>query len=292
MSETINVEQAIPLRQRIISNLKWLWMIVVLIGFIVYIVNNFENISTQLQLVSPISIFFTLILIATGRIGIIIMTREVLVSAGYRLSLRTIFYVVSTSDLAKYLPGGIWHFVGRAAYYKTLNLSLATIGQAILKENLWLVVSAGFAGSILLIAGYSPGNLLWFLPAIAVIWMLVIYLWGRHVPLPRIIGIVILQFVIWLMIGLSFSILLPLETSYPNISMAAGAFTISWLIGFISLFAPGGIGVREAILVALLLPLLASSDSSVFAVTHRLLWIVIEFFFGLIAWIFFNLDGG
>ena len=64
MSETVDVEQATPLRQRIISNLKWLWMIVMLIGFIAYIIQNFNNIRTQLQLVSPISIVLALVLIA------------------------------------------------------------------------------------------------------------------------------------------------------------------------------------------------------------------------------------
>lgn len=292
MSETLIDEQTISLKQRIIANLKWLWIIIVLGGLTFYLVQNFANIGAQLQLVSPLSIFFALLLIAAGRICIIIMTREVLLSAGYPLSIGTIFYVVSTSDLAKYLPGGIWHFVGRAGYYKTLKLSVLEISQAILKENLWLIVSAGFSGSLLLIAGYRPQHLLWFAPVIALIWLAVIYLWGRHVSFPRIIGIIALQLFIWLFVGLSFSIILPLEATYSNVLIVSGAFTISWLIGFISLFAPGGIGVREIILVTILLPFLAGADSSVFAVTHRLLWIVIEFLFGLIAFIFFNMDSG
>ena len=200
-----------------------------------------------------------------------------------------LFQPVTLPNIYPVVSGILW---GEQGYYKTLNLSLGDISQVILKENLWLIVSAGFTGSILLVAGYRPDHILWFLPGVALIWIAVIYLWGRHVPLPRVIGIVMLQFIIWLMIGLSFSIILPLEAGYSNIGIAAGAFTISWLIGFISLFAPGGIGIREAILVALLLPLFASTDSSVFAVTHRLLWIVVEFFFGLIAWVFFNLDSG
>lgn len=283
--------KAPSLRQRLIPVLKWLWMLIVLSGFSVYIVQNYETIREQLALVSPVSIFIALILIAGGRLGIILMTREVLVSAGYPLPFKRLFYIFATSDLAKYLPGGIWHFVGRAGYYRSQNLPAVSIGQVILKENLWMIVSAGFSGSMLLVAGYLQAvSSAGVIALLAVIWWLVIYLWGRHVSPIRITFIIGLQFVTWLLVGLSFSVIVPIDYSTDTVILSAGAFTISWLIGFITLFAPGGIGVREAILVALMLPLLSATDSGVFAITHRILWIIVEFLFGLVAPIFFNID--
>ena len=69
-----------------------------------------------------------------------------------------------------------------------------------------------------------------------------------------------------------------------------GAFIISWLVGFVSLFAPSGLGIREAVLVSLLLPVLSANDSAIFALIHRILWIGVELIFTLIAWIFFNMN--
>jgi uncharacterized membrane protein YbhN (UPF0104 family) len=55
-----------------------------------------------------------------------------------------------------------------------------------------------------------------------------------------------------------------------------GAFAIAWIVGFVAIYAPGGIGVREAVLVALLRGRLGSADALVLAVTSRLVLAVVD----------------
>src|SRR5690606_17737482 len=114
-----------------LSALKWLWMIVVLGGFVFYINQNFNNIVDQLQLVSITSLIFSILLMILGRLSITLMTSQVLYSLGYTFSFKKLFYIVSTSELAKYLPGGIWHFVGRAGYYQSIGLPVSKTSVAL-----------------------------------------------------------------------------------------------------------------------------------------------------------------
>ena len=55
---------------------------------------------------------------------------------------------------------------------------------------------------------------------------------------------------IWLAFGLSFWLVFPPDAGY--LAQVVGAFSLSWLAGYVAFFAPGGIGVREVLLAVLL----------------------------------------
>jgi hypothetical protein len=54
------------------------------------------------------------------------------------------------------------------------------------------------------------------------------------------------------------------------------AFVASWLIGFLSMLTPGGLGVREVVLMLLLTPQLTPAQASTVALISRLTWTVVE----------------
>jgi uncharacterized membrane protein YbhN (UPF0104 family) len=53
-----------------------------------------------------------------------------------------------------------------------------------------------------------------------------------------------------------------------------GAYAFAWLLGFLVMIAPGGLGVREATLIAMLTPQFGAAPATVFAVVLRLANIV------------------
>lgn len=65
--------------------------------------------------------------------------------------------------------------------------------------------------------------------------------------------------------------------------LLGSAFIASWLIGFLAIFSPGGLGVREISLILFLSPLMSSLDASLAALIARLLWTISEFSFVAIA---------
>src|SRR5690606_36966716 len=57
----------------------------------------------------------------------------------------------------------------------------------------------------------------------------------------------------WLALGVHAWILLkPLAHDAPSFALAAGAFALAWLVGFLVVVAPAGLGAREAALVVIL----------------------------------------
>jgi uncharacterized membrane protein YbhN (UPF0104 family) len=61
-----------------------------------------------------------------------------------------------------------------------------------------------------------------------------------------------------------------------------GAYAIAWVAGFVTPGASGGIGVREAVLVALLSPFTSPANALVLAIILRLITIIVDLLlFGL-----------
>ena len=75
-----------------------------------------------------------------------------------------------------------------------------------------------------------------------------------------------------------------------NTALLAVAFLTAWLAGFVVPGAPGGLGVREAILVAFLSAHLPTADVLAFALASRLVTTLGEIVFALGASLFVSLD--
>jgi uncharacterized membrane protein YbhN (UPF0104 family) len=56
----------------------------------------------------------------------------------------------------------------------------------------------------------------------------------------------------------------------PSFAFLLGAYTFAWLVGFVVPFAPSGLGVREATLIALLAPVLGAAPATALTVGLRL----------------------
>ena len=55
-----------------------------------------------------------------------------------------------------------------------------------------------------------------------------------------------------------------------------GSFALAWLAGVVAVYAPGGLGVREAVLVALLRGRLGVADALVLAAASRVVFVVAD----------------
>jgi succinate dehydrogenase hydrophobic anchor subunit len=205
------------------------------------------------------------------------------------------FYFDSLSQLAKYLPGGIWHLVSRGGFYRTEGLALRKITQALAIENIWLLSGACIVG--------LWGSLIFHmsLPAMVFIVITLFYLWWGGLWLLRsrftsqattviprrrwriTFWNLVLQISLWSIRGLSLWIIIP-DVAHPRqAALVVGAFCLGWALGYVTLFAPGGIGIRESVIVFLLAPILNSTDSLLYASIHRFLWTAIEISLGLVA---------
>jgi hypothetical protein len=220
------------------------------------------------------------------------------------------------SNLGKYVPGKVWQIAAMGAMAQRASVSpAAAIGSSLL-VNLVSVI-AGFAviavtgaGRISAVVGgqgtggstssetavvgiaIAGGVALALAPfAVPRLVTLASRITGRTIPMPRVpakaVWVAAASTVAsWLLYGVAFSLfahgITPRATG--NATSYIAVYTGSYLAGYLALFAPGGVGVREAVLV-LAMPrfeLASAADAAVIAITSRLWLTVLEILPGLI----------
>jgi glycosyltransferase 2 family protein len=176
--------------------------------------------------------------------------------------------VYLTTNIAKYLPGNVWHFYGRVMAAKTQGFS---VGAATLSVLLEALLMAAAAIAIALITGVRIN---WLIQLLSLFVVLIAIHPKFLNPLLKIAGrlkgkkqepepIQILRYPLLPLLGeagfvvlrglgflLTLSALNPIAPA--QIPLIFSAFSFSWVLGLVVPGAPGGIGVFEATAIALL----------------------------------------
>jgi hypothetical protein len=203
------------------------------------------------------------------------------------------------SNLARFIPGMVWQLAGLAAMARAAGISAAaTTGGSLLQQIVLLltglVVTALWAPA-LLGQWATPGVMI----AVAIAGLLV-FVGGLPAALPRagqLLGrllrrpvswpapsraslalYVFSMCIPWVAYGVSFWLFGRglLGPRAPEFALAVGSFVASYVAGLIVVFAPGGLVVREAALVATLGPAIGGGPALVLALASRLWLLVVE----------------
>lgn len=191
----------------------------------------------------------------------------------------TCVYIYMTCQLAKYLPGNIGHHLGRIYLTKRYRYNTYQVMTSMVIENLLpIAVSAIFSLYIIQkyqtnIENYIKINIDYKLIVIVLVFAISLFI-GLFFIRKRIAGLmhnyihlklrfcnILLGFFLTFFnfLALGFILLIWIksysEDAPTDFLLITGIFAISWLLGFITPGSPGGIGVREALLVAFLAPI-------------------------------------
>lgn len=263
------------------------WLLVIFGAGILYLATNYRQIAEQLQVISPVRLLLSSAFLVAGKLLLVQLSRQSVEVVGAEIGFRRMFYINSLSQLAKYLPGGVWHFVGRATYYHDDGIEVKRATQAIIVENIWLITSACFVGAMFFALYAAETSDLLLLVVLGLAWVSLLFLMTRwrvpDVQLMDVLYALVLQALIWICLGMSLWALIPVDGGATLVVLAIGAFGLSWAIGYMTLFAPSGLGVREAVLVALLVAFLAPAQSVIYATINRMVWVVTELLLGMLV---------
>jgi hypothetical protein len=219
------------------------------------------------------------------------------------------------TNIAKYLPGNIWHFYGRIAAVSDAGVSWGEATLSVLLEPLLMATAALLIGLTSTLMGWveTSFNLkIWILQILT----LIIVLIGIHprilnpilqrlsrnktklkketnqvalnkyplIPLLGEIGFILLRGMGFILTVLALQPLIPQQ-----IPSLITAFSFAWLLGLIVPGAPGGMGVFEATAVAMLATSSLSSGMILAAVAcFRLVSILAEAIAAGLAWLWSN----
>lgn len=228
-----------------------------------------------------------------------LMWMALLRDQGVRLPAATAFRIVGMAQVAKYLPGNVGHLVGQITLASAAGVPVGVSITTMLISTLWLVatgLSMGGAGLILFLdttavlevpmpnapVMAAMGVAVAMSPWVAV-WLLNRFLpklsrklgSGQRVALPRFhtavlvaVGFIFCFFVFGLMLKIQATYLFGISEG--DILTFTLMFTSAWIAGYLLPGAPGGLGVREALVVALLGSVVGTGTAIGLSVTMRL----------------------
>jgi hypothetical protein len=229
--------------------------------------------------------------------------RSMVTEWGAHLSYTDAARIWFVSNLGRYIPGKIWQISAMGVLAERAGVSpLVATSSAILVNLVNLVAGAalvaatgaGLLGNPVAVgAGAAAmGAVLVFIPMLLPsLARLVARTFGRRLELPRLTPRPVWMaaavcMAAWALYGIAFRIfaegIAPEATG--GVTAYVAAFTASYLIGYVMLFAPGGIVFREAALGAFLarLDLVSGGTGALIAVTSRLWLTVLEVLPGLL----------
>jgi len=231
---------------------------------------------------------------------LIVAWRTMLAGWGQRLDGWTAARIWTVSSLGKYLPGKVWAVAGMALMAQRAGIApWAATGSAVVLQVLAIgtgaavvgltgrrAIEAAHPGSqvalVLLVAGsvVGVGLLLW--PPVLRRLLQLAAPDTQPRGAPPVAGIavgIVANAVAWIGYGCALGLLarglLPGVGLRP--ALAVSVFTASYLAGFLALFAPGGIGVREGLFILMLQGPLGIGAATALAVASRLLLTLTEF---------------
>jgi uncharacterized membrane protein YbhN (UPF0104 family) len=224
---------------------------------------------------------------------------------GVRQSVRRVMGLYFLSQLAKYIPGGIWAYPGRMVAYEKSGVGRVQAILSVSREVVALFLGCAalaLAGVFLkvqmplwmqaaTVSGILACVVAVFLTLVPAIWR-----WLSRIPFLRrsalavlgdagttfnlrwLPGTLAVSLVFWLVTGWGFLQLA--RAVAPAISMnwleAGSVFALAWCVGFVIVFLPAGFGAREIVLSYLLSNYVSTADALTIALLARFWWMAAE----------------
>jgi glycosyltransferase 2 family protein len=233
------------------------------------------------------------VLIAT--LATMLVWRTLLAGLGSPLSVPVASRILFIGQLGKYLPGSIWPVLAQmelASAHKVPRIRSATASALLILFVLLTGLLAALA-TLPFVARSTPYH--WVFLGVPI---LLVCLYPRL--LNRILGLLLRlarrpaldhplagrvlaravawSLASWVCYGLQIWVLVTrLGASYgTGALLAIGSFAFAWCAGFVIVFAPAGVGVREVLLVATLGPVIGVGNATAVALISRVLTIVVD----------------
>lgn len=207
-------------------------------------------------------------------------------------SFKQVASIYGRTQLAKYIPGNVFHFVTRHLDTSKLGIRHTDLFNGAFFEMTGLLLSS----SLLSVAGlfFVDYPIQWLNYAlIAIIGLLLLLIIGYTVKhryagetkpgrqptdrlreLAKILPLYILFFVAT---GFLFVLIYHFEMHWVSVDVFGALFfavIISWIAGFVIPGAPGGLGIREAALLLMLSPVIGETNALFMALGYRIVTLI------------------
>ncbi len=249
----------------------FLALVLVLLGLALY--DQAGTLWHQVQRLSWPIVLLAFVLCLCGLICSLMVWREVLADLGSRLSLPEAWRINFIGQLAKYIPGSIWPVLAQAELGADRGIPRSRSALSLLVCYAVMTISGAVVAAIALpFAGAaSVAQYFWIIflvpvgiallspPVLNRMLRLVLRL-ARQPALEQGVSYRgLARTMAWALAGWScnglmiYVLMRQLAGHHQGtLLVSVGAYSLSWSIGFLAVFAPAGAGVREAVMIAVL----------------------------------------
>lgn len=260
------------------------------------IVSQWTEVRSQPWTLNPGWLLLSAAVTWLGVVWLMHLWRVVIVIlSGKTLAFWTAYRIAALANLGKYIPGKVWSVMGLIYLLREEGHSTPTAIAATVLHQAYTLVSGILFVSVILgveVWGKLPVAILVGAIAIALV---ILYppIFGRvlnfmlrlvrreqvtvQIPFAKALALFCGYAVAWVIYGAGFWLMskglgIPAGPFWPVVASYGGAY----LVGFLALFAPGGLGVREGMLAIMLGPHLPAGLPATVAVLSRLWMTIIE----------------
>ena len=226
--------------------------------------------------------------------------RALLAGLGVHKSTRELTAILGITQFAKYAPGNVAQYIGRVGLSLKRGIPAHPLAASMVVETLMVIAAAivvgvgtGVLSGIGLDVVRQHGSQLAIIVALLLLAATGLAIFPRVVPkllhrlapkyahaldgnlLPNRAALV-RAFVpccctyLVVGIGLVLLVLLLLPDAPHDYWLLIAAFSLAWVVGFVTPGAPGGLGVREALLLLMLAPVYTTAAASVLVIALRI----------------------
>src|SRR3989344_165706 len=229
--------------------------------------------------------------------------KNILKHQGFEVETAKSVYLLSSSEIKRYIPGSILAFISRVKNFNFLKIPTKKMVKMIFYESLIFVFSSfliSIPGLVFIIKGFNISqffadylfiSLMLFLLSISLISAVFLIKFNRIksfakkiYPLKEAFVLMALSWIFFgvgnYLIAASFVYLDPIR-----IVALSSFFVLSWLIGYLSIVAPLGLGVREAVIIYGLSPIISLPLSATLSVLLRVSHIASEIIFLFVSYL-------
>lgn len=260
---------------------------------VVAVVLRWDEVAAALGQASWGLVLLALVLSLLTALLAMLSWRSVSAGFGAPLSVREASAVYLVGQVGKYLPGGVWNLAASAELGSDRGIERRrTVGTMLVAVLVSMAVAGALAlstlpgvpGSLLERHGWLvllvPVALLALLPVVLNQVLVLLLRVTRQVPVAERIapGAVLASagwsLLSWLAVGLQVYVLALAVGAEPGMQLArlsVGGYALAWVVGFVLVFLPAGVGAREVVLAMAMAPVLDPGGVLVVVLLSRVL---------------------
>lgn len=278
--------------RRWLRPLEWAAALVVAVFLGLYIARHWEQIPAYPWSIDLLSLGLASACVAVAYTGFVLLWRHILILLGGGLSIVDAHRTWYLGNLARYVPGKVWQLASTAYLARAKGVSPVLTITASITGQLFLLAAGLFLSGLALpginasvpanvrllgVAGAIALFIVLFTPAFDILYRAGLRLIGRseyytYIRWSERLVLLVGNLVAWLAFGTGFYLFLVATAEIPEggylpiLGISAAGYLIGWLV----VFVPGGLGVREGVYALLLSLYLPGAVAAAVAVLSRL----------------------